>query len=33
MDHNIYDHLLMRAKNVLGVVDDSMAEEDGELPF
>ena len=28
-----YDHLLMRAKNVLGVIDDSMAEEDGELPF
>lgn len=28
-----YDHLLMRAKNVLGVIDDSMDEEDGELPF
>ena len=28
-----YDHLLMRAKNVLGVIDDYMDEEDGELPF
>lgn len=28
-----YDHLLMRAKNVLGVIDDPMEDEDEELPF
>lgn len=28
-----YDHLLMRAKNVLGVIDNYIDEEDGELPF
>ena len=28
-----YDHLLMRAKNVLGVIDDPIEDEDEELPF
>ena len=28
-----YDHLLMRAKNVLGVIDDPMEDEDEDLPF
>ena len=28
-----YDHLLVRAKNVLGVIDNYIDEEDGELPF
>ena len=28
-----YDHLLVRAKNVLGVIDDPMEDEDEELPF
>ena len=28
-----YDHLLMRAKNVLGVIDDSIEDEDSDFPF
>ena len=28
-----YDHLLVRAKNVLGVIDDTMEDVDEELPF